>query len=67
MLVPSGRCQVELNRRKMSWGSFKGSFQGNIDIGIDIDVDMDVDMAVSMNWGSFKRGLQLPLTGLGLT
>ena len=40
---------------------FKGPFKGDIDTGIVVDVDMDTasNMAVSIIWGSFKRGLGL--------
>ena len=34
-------------------------------MGIDVDVDtnIDSDMAVSMNWGSFRRGFRPALKG----
>ena len=40
----------------------------DIDVGLGIHMDMDVDSdaAVSMNWGSFERGLWLLERGLGL-
>ena len=50
-----------------TWTS-KGSVKGNRDVGIDITADMhlDADMAVSMNWGSFKKGSGLLLKGFGV-
>ena len=37
-----------------------------MDLGINklVDMNVDSDMAVSMNWGSFNRGLRTPFKGL---
>ena len=30
-----------------------------VHIDTDVDVEVDVDMAVSVNWGSFRGGLEV--------
>ena len=47
--------------------TLNGSFEGDVDIGVGTDIHVDVDsgMAVSINCGSFKRGLGLLPRGFG--